>query len=155
VIALCSRAPAIALENPRQTPAWQYPREYGPVSPGFSRGALLDADSAHPRCSPPAPPASSATFRAMPTTSARSCWKASPTWSAARRGQREIAARVPAAGLRGAARVPARSRRPGARAGGGRQHRAAGRTRGLPAGRRVPARAVGRTRRRVHRAAAP
>jgi chorismate lyase/3-hydroxybenzoate synthase len=49
VIALCARAPAIALENPRQTPAWQYPREYGPVSPGFSRGALLDADSETPR----------------------------------------------------------------------------------------------------------
>ena len=49
VIALCARAPAIALENPRQTPAWRYPREYGPVSPGFSRGALLDADGAHPR----------------------------------------------------------------------------------------------------------
>ncbi len=49
VIALCARAPAIALENPRQTPAWQYPREYGPVSPGFSRGALLDADTVGPR----------------------------------------------------------------------------------------------------------
>ena len=49
VIALCARAPAIALENPRQTPAWQYPREFGPVSPGFSRGALLDADSTTPR----------------------------------------------------------------------------------------------------------
>jgi len=49
VIALCSRTPAIALENPRQTPAWQYPREFGPVSPGFSRGALLDADSDTPR----------------------------------------------------------------------------------------------------------
>jgi chorismate lyase/3-hydroxybenzoate synthase len=49
VIALCSRQPAIALENPRQTPAWRYPREFGPVSPGFSRGALLEADSAHPR----------------------------------------------------------------------------------------------------------
>ena len=49
VIALCSRTPAIALENPRQTPAWQYPREFGPVSPGFSRGALLDVDSATPR----------------------------------------------------------------------------------------------------------
>lgn len=49
VIALCSRAPAIALENPRQTPAWRYPREFGPVSPGFSRGALLDADGAQPR----------------------------------------------------------------------------------------------------------
>ena len=49
VIALCARAPAIALENPRQTPAWRYPREYGPVSPGFSRGALLDADTRTPR----------------------------------------------------------------------------------------------------------
>jgi chorismate lyase / 3-hydroxybenzoate synthase len=49
VIALCSRAPAIALENPRQTPAYRYPREFGPVSPGFSRGALLDADGAQPR----------------------------------------------------------------------------------------------------------
>jgi chorismate lyase/3-hydroxybenzoate synthase len=49
VVALCARAPAIALENPRQTPAWRYPREFGPVSPGFSRGALLDADTATPR----------------------------------------------------------------------------------------------------------
>jgi len=49
VVALCARAPAIALENPRQTPAWRYPREYGPVSPGFSRGAVLDADTATPR----------------------------------------------------------------------------------------------------------
>ena len=48
VIALCSKEPAIALENPRQTPAWQYPRQYGKVSPGFSRGALLEAGSAHP-----------------------------------------------------------------------------------------------------------
>lgn len=45
VIALCSNAPAIALENPRQTPAWQYPRQYGKVSPGFSRGALLNLDA--------------------------------------------------------------------------------------------------------------
>lgn len=49
VVALCSRAPALALENPRQTPAWQYPREHGPVAPGFSRGAVLDADTATPR----------------------------------------------------------------------------------------------------------
>ncbi len=49
VVALCAREPAIALENPRQTPAWRYPREFGPVSPGFSRGALLDADSDSPR----------------------------------------------------------------------------------------------------------
>lgn len=43
VIALCTRTPGVALENPRQTPAWQYPPEYGPVSPGFSRGALAGA----------------------------------------------------------------------------------------------------------------
>jgi len=48
VIALCSNRPAVALENPRQTPAWQYPRQYGRVSPGFSRGAVLNADSAAP-----------------------------------------------------------------------------------------------------------
>lgn len=49
LIALCAALPGIALENPRQTPAWRYPREYGPVPPGFSRGALLDADSDTPR----------------------------------------------------------------------------------------------------------
>ncbi|MFH1600965.1 MAG: pteridine-dependent deoxygenase [Pseudomonadota bacterium] len=49
VVALCSKAPAIALENPRQTPAWRYPREHGPVSPGFSRGAVLDGDTVQPR----------------------------------------------------------------------------------------------------------
>ncbi|MCK7592897.1 pteridine-dependent deoxygenase [Pseudomarimonas salicorniae] len=41
VVALCGANTGIALENPRQTPAWRYPREYGPVSPGFSRGAVL------------------------------------------------------------------------------------------------------------------
>jgi chorismate lyase/3-hydroxybenzoate synthase len=49
VVALRSRDPATALENPRQTPAWNYPRDYGPVAPGFSRGALLDANGAAPR----------------------------------------------------------------------------------------------------------
>jgi chorismate lyase/3-hydroxybenzoate synthase len=49
VIALCSREPGIALENPRQTPAWSYPREYGPVAPGFSRGALLGTVGDTPR----------------------------------------------------------------------------------------------------------
>ena len=49
VIALCSSEPAVALENPRQTPAWNYPRDYGPVAPGFSRGALLDAGGTSPR----------------------------------------------------------------------------------------------------------
>lgn len=41
LIALCAQQPGVALENPRQMPAWRYPRDYGPVSPGFSRGALL------------------------------------------------------------------------------------------------------------------
>ena len=49
LVALCGRTPAIALENPRQTPAWRYPRDYGPVAPGFSRGAVLDADTTTPR----------------------------------------------------------------------------------------------------------
>jgi chorismate lyase/3-hydroxybenzoate synthase len=49
VVALCARAPALALENPRQTPAWQYPREHGPVAPGFSRGAVLGSDGPAPR----------------------------------------------------------------------------------------------------------
>lgn len=44
VIALCGAEPGIALENPRQTPAWRYPREYGPVAPGFSRGVVLGQD---------------------------------------------------------------------------------------------------------------
>ncbi len=48
IVALCSNTPALALENPRQTPAWSYPRQHGPVSPGFSRGALLDAEGAAP-----------------------------------------------------------------------------------------------------------
>ena len=48
VIALCANKPAVALENPRQTPAWQYPRQYGKVSPGFSRGAVLNAGTAAP-----------------------------------------------------------------------------------------------------------
>lgn len=43
VVALCARAPARALENPRQTPAWRYPRQYSPVAPGFSRGAVIGA----------------------------------------------------------------------------------------------------------------
>jgi len=49
LIALCGRAPATALENPRQTPAWNYPRQFGPVAPGFSRGVLLDAGGETPR----------------------------------------------------------------------------------------------------------
>lgn len=44
---LAGRSPAIALENPRQSSAWTYPRRYGPVAPGFSR-AMLIPDGASP-----------------------------------------------------------------------------------------------------------
>ena len=46
IVALCAAKPAIALENPRQTPAWQYPKDFGPVAPGFSRGAIINHDLA-------------------------------------------------------------------------------------------------------------
>ncbi|RDS82162.1 pteridine-dependent deoxygenase [Dyella monticola] len=31
----------MAVENPRQVSAWQYPRQYGRTSPGFARGMLM------------------------------------------------------------------------------------------------------------------
>ncbi|MEO6065628.1 MAG: hypothetical protein ABIP49_07625, partial [Lysobacterales bacterium] len=34
---LAARRAGEAIENPRQTHAWNYPREFGPVAPGFSR----------------------------------------------------------------------------------------------------------------------
>jgi len=37
---LAAREAGLALENPRQVSAWRYPREYGPVAPGFSRAML-------------------------------------------------------------------------------------------------------------------
>ena len=37
VYGLASRQRGTAIENPRQTSSWRYPREYGPVSPGFAR----------------------------------------------------------------------------------------------------------------------
>lgn len=33
--------PANTIENPLQTPAYEYPRRYGPSSPSFARGAVL------------------------------------------------------------------------------------------------------------------
>lgn len=36
----------VAVENPRQTSAWRYPRQYGRTSPGFARGMLLPARDA-------------------------------------------------------------------------------------------------------------
>lgn len=39
---LAARRPGVGIENPRQVSAWEYPREYGPVAPGFSRAMLLE-----------------------------------------------------------------------------------------------------------------
>jgi chorismate lyase/3-hydroxybenzoate synthase len=38
---LAGRAPGLALENPRQMSAFQYPRRYGPSAPTFSRAVQL------------------------------------------------------------------------------------------------------------------
>lgn len=40
---LAGRTRAVALENPRQVPAYRYPSDYGPTSPTFSRAVLADA----------------------------------------------------------------------------------------------------------------
>lgn len=40
---LASRHAVQLLENPRQTPAFEYPRAYGPVSPTFARAAWVPA----------------------------------------------------------------------------------------------------------------
>lgn len=37
---MAGRRPALPLENPRQISAWDYPKDYGPRSPTFARGAL-------------------------------------------------------------------------------------------------------------------
>ena len=44
---LAAREAGTPLENPRQTQAWRYPRQYGPQAPGFAR-AMLPADAAMP-----------------------------------------------------------------------------------------------------------
>jgi chorismate lyase / 3-hydroxybenzoate synthase len=41
---LAGREPGIAFENPRQLSAFQYPREYGPTPPAFSRAMLVAPD---------------------------------------------------------------------------------------------------------------
>jgi chorismate lyase / 3-hydroxybenzoate synthase len=40
---LASSRPGIPLENPRQLPAYHYPRQYGPRAPSFARAMLSDA----------------------------------------------------------------------------------------------------------------
>jgi len=42
---LSGRRSGIALENPRQLPAYQYPRQYGQTSPTFSRAMLVSSDA--------------------------------------------------------------------------------------------------------------
>lgn len=42
---LAGRRPGVALENPRQLPAYQYPRQYGQTSPTFSRAMLISPDA--------------------------------------------------------------------------------------------------------------
>jgi chorismate lyase/3-hydroxybenzoate synthase len=41
---LAGRDPGIALENPRQLAAYQYPRQYGPTPPAFSRAMVVAPD---------------------------------------------------------------------------------------------------------------
>lgn len=43
---IAARDKPLAVENPRQVPAWRYPADYGPRSPTFSRAALADAGDA-------------------------------------------------------------------------------------------------------------
>lgn len=45
---LAARHPGTPLENPRQTSAWRYPREYGPQSPSFARALLPPASARLP-----------------------------------------------------------------------------------------------------------
>lgn len=41
VFLLAARVAGTRIENPRQVPAFEYPRAYGPVSPSFSRAMLM------------------------------------------------------------------------------------------------------------------
>ena len=41
---LAGREPGMPLENPRQVAAYQYPRQYGPTPPAFSRAMLVAPD---------------------------------------------------------------------------------------------------------------
>jgi len=44
VYLLAAARPGINVENPRQVNAWHYPRQYGPRSPLFSRGTLMQVN---------------------------------------------------------------------------------------------------------------
>lgn len=42
---LAGKIAAVAIENPRQIKAYDYPEQYGPLTPSFSRAALLHRDN--------------------------------------------------------------------------------------------------------------
>lgn len=42
---IAGREPGVPVENPRQVSAWEYPRDYGPVAPGFSRAMLIERNA--------------------------------------------------------------------------------------------------------------
>ncbi|WP_295537886.1 hypothetical protein [uncultured Pseudacidovorax sp.] len=46
---MAGRTVPVAIENPRQVPAWRYPADYGPRAPTFSRAAVVRtaSDAAH------------------------------------------------------------------------------------------------------------
>jgi chorismate lyase/3-hydroxybenzoate synthase len=44
LIWIAGPAAGIAIENPRQVPAWRYPRQYGPASPSFSRAMRVGGE---------------------------------------------------------------------------------------------------------------
>lgn len=44
---LAGKTPCRTVENPRQTSAYSYPRQFGPRSPSFSRAVLLELDGAY------------------------------------------------------------------------------------------------------------
>lgn len=43
IVLLAGQAAPVAVENPRQTSAYRYPREYGPRPPAFARASLVPA----------------------------------------------------------------------------------------------------------------
>lgn len=45
---LAAREAGTPIDNPRQTQAWRYPRQYGPQAPGFSRAMLPPAGAQMP-----------------------------------------------------------------------------------------------------------
>lgn len=49
VIAIAGEAAPQHFENPRQVPAYRYPRRYGPRSPSFARGTAVDLGNIHYR----------------------------------------------------------------------------------------------------------